>query len=267
MKKLYHIFAADFCLRPGMILATSRQATLEYNMVITESKHGLPFVVFFFVVALAINSVAFHRLGMERAVRQQTIQVAQQEQVEAVKKTEQAKVVQDAAAKHAQFVAQYVNSGFSKRAGIKSLAVLVVNQKGQSDSQVGSAIASHFKSENVKISSSFFKPQFVTDRLFAGVFDGSSDILNQLDLTNSLDALVLAEETVEFVTNSAALDNVITATMTVKVQVVQVSGDIENKSWKYIVSGAGFSQTEAESNAGERLIKKISDDKTMSLGN
>src|ERR1700733_7504486 len=189
-------------------------------MTKTELNHALAFIVFFSIIALAINAVQFHKIEHAQGVQQQT-----QLEVETVQK-------------HAQYVAQYVNSGFSKQAGIKSLALLVVNQDGQLDSLVGSAIADRFKSETVSISSSFFKPKFVSDKLFASVFDGSTDILNQLELTNSLDALLLARETVQYVKNPASLDNLITAHMTLEVQVVPVSGSIQNKSWKFIADGA-----------------------------
>jgi hypothetical protein len=180
---------------------------------------------------------------------------------------QQAQLKAEAVQKHAQYVSQYVNSSFSKTAGIESLALVTVNSDGNSDSAVGTAVANHFKSDTVSISTSFFKSQFVSDNLFANVFDGSTELLKKLDLANSLDGLLLARETVQYVKNPASLDNLITANMTLEVQVVPVSGSIQNKSWKLTAAGAGFSKTEAESNAEERLIKKMSNDTTMSLGN
>jgi hypothetical protein len=218
-------------------------------MTKTESNHATAFIVFFSIIALAINAVQFHKLEHTREVQQQ------------------GQAVKEATATHAAYVAQYVNSGFSKQAGIESLALVTVNSDGNSDSAVGTAIANHFKSDTVSISTSFFKSEFVSDKLFASVFDGSTELLKKLDLANSLDGLLLARETVQYTKNPASLDNLITANMTLDVQVVPVSGSIQNKSWKFIATGAGFSKTEAESNAEERLIKKISSDTTMSLGN
>ena len=217
----------------------------------SESNHATTFIVFFAIIAFAINSVRFHEIYGEREAQRSAAQ--NQAQVQ--------NAIQDAAARRAQ----YVNPGFSKQPGTQSLAILVVNKKGTVDSQVASVIAARFKSEKVTVSSSFFKTTFISDNLFNKVFDGSTDILNQLGIADSLDGVLLARETVKFVKNSASLDNVITANMTIEVQLVPISGSVQNKTWKFIAAGAGFSQTEAESNAEDRLDKKISADTTISL--
>jgi len=147
------------------------------------------------------------------------------------------------------------------------MSFLKMARNGKTDQAVSSALANHFKSDTVKISTAFFKPEFVSDNLFGSVFDGSTDILKKLELANSLDGLLLARETVQYVTNPASLDNVITANMTVEIQLVPITGSTQNRTWKFTAAGAGFSKTEAESNAEDRLTKKISDDITMSLSN
>jgi hypothetical protein len=246
-------------------------------MSTTESNHATTFIIFFSVIALAINSLQFHQVERARAVQQQVFQQQQQAQVDAEKKMEEQKAAQQAEAarvqaiqqatvRHAQYVAQYVNSSFSKTTGTESLAVLVVNQQGQFDDAICTAIANRFKSGAVSISTSLFKPKFVTDNLFDNLFGGSTDILNRLDLANSLDALLLAKEAVEY-SKSPALDNVITAHLTLEIQLVPVLGSTQTQSWKFTSNGAGFSQTEAVSMAEDRIIKQISNDTKMSLSN
>jgi len=250
-------------------------------MAKTETNHTTAFIVFFSVIALAINSVQFHKIEQARAMQQQVFQQQQQAQADVEKQAEAQKAAQqtaaaheqsikqaaqEAAAKHAQYVAHYVNPDFSKTAGTESLAVLVVKQDGRFDPTICTAIANHFKSGAVSISTSVFKPEFVSDKLFAKVFDGSTDILNKLDLANSFDALLLAKETVEY-SKSPALDNLITANLTLEIQMVPVSANIQNQSWKFTSNGAGFSQTEAVSMAEDRVEKQISNDTKMSLSN
>jgi hypothetical protein len=226
----------------------------------TEPKHSTAFIVFFAIIALAINSVQFRELERER-VAQQSRQLAAQAQADAQT------TIQETAAAHVQYVAQYVNPGFTKTSGIKSLALVVVNQNGAFDPTIGNALQNHFKSDTVKISTSLLKPNFVSEGLFTNLFDGSTDILKKLDLANSLDAVLLAREDVQFVNNPASLDNVLTANMTLEIQIVPVSSGIQNTTWKYTATGAGFSQFEAEANAKERLIKHINNDTTLSLSN
>jgi hypothetical protein len=133
-----------------------------------------------------------------------------------------------------------LNAGFSKTPGIESFALVVATQDGKPDSAVGTALANHFKSDSVKISTTFFKPEFVSDNLFASVFDGSTEILTKLELANTLDALLLARETIQYTKNSDSLDNVLTANVQLQVQVVPIAGNIQNQSWTFTANGAGF---------------------------
>lgn len=236
-------------------------------MTKTESNHATAFIVFFSVIALAINSVQFHKIEQVRAVQQQVFQQEQQAQVDAEKQAEAQKAAQQAAAKHAQFVAQFVNSGFSKTPGMESFALVVATKDGKIDQNIGDTLAGYFKSGTVNISTSLFKPEFVSDKLFANLFGGSTELLKKLDLAHSLDGLLLASETVEYVKNPASLDNVLTANMTLEIHLMPIAGSIQSRAWKFTATGAGFSQTEALSNAEERLIKKMSNDSTMSLSN
>jgi hypothetical protein len=174
--------------------------------------------------------------------------------------------IQEAAARHADYLARYLNSGFSRTPGSETLAVVVATGDGKLDHTVSTALANHFKSDTVKIFTSFFKPEFVSDKLFANVFDGSTEILNKLDLANSLDALLLARETVQY-SKTPSLDNLVTANLQLEIQVVPIAGSIQNHSWSFTANGAGFSQTEAKSNADERILKQIASDTKMSLNN
>jgi multidrug efflux pump subunit AcrA (membrane-fusion protein) len=243
------------------------------------------FIISLVVVALVINSLCFEAVSSSRRAGQQRqqqaqqaqaqlqqqqqqaeVQLQQQQQIEMEKKAAALKAAQDAADAQAKFVARYVNSGFSKTPGSESLAIVVV-QNGKLDQTIAAALADHFKSDSIKVPTSFFKPAFVSDNLFGSLFDGSTEVLDKLILKNYLDGLVLAREAVQYTKNSTSLDNVLTANMTLEIQLVPVSSNIQKESWKFTATGAGFSQTEAESMAEERLIKQISNDTKMSLNN
>lgn len=233
-----------------------------------EPNKVVAFIVVLAVVAFIINSTQHHNNGAQNVRSQQQSSadappVASQQQFEQEAATQ--KAVANATAKHAQFLARYLNTGFPRTPGSKTLALVVATENGKVDQPVSTALANHFNSGSVKISTSFFKPEFVSDKLFANVFDGSTEILNKLELANSLDALLLARLAVRY-SKDSSLNNLISANLQLAVQVVPIAGNIQNQTWTFTANGAGFSQAEAGSMAEERLVKQIINDTKMSLG-
>lgn len=77
---------------------------------------------------------------------------------------------------------------------------------------------------------------------------------------------MLAQQNVQYAQNTA-LDNVITATMQLKVAVMPVSGQSDAKTWTFTAYGPGFTKEVARQAAEERLIKQITTDTNMTLVN
>jgi hypothetical protein len=130
---------------------------------------------------------------------------------------------------------------------------------------VTAALVDRFRNESVELASSFFKPAFVSDGLFEQALSGSGDPFAKLEVTNSLDAVVLARQTVEYTPN-AAPENLISARMQLKVVVLPVSAQADSKGWTFTAYGPGFSKDVARQAAEERLIQQITTDTNMSLG-
>jgi hypothetical protein len=217
------------------------------------------------IIMVLINNTQHRSFGSQNVRLQQSVLgvASQQQPFEMQREAAAQKVAEDAAREHARFLDRYLSSGFSRIPGIKSLALVVATQDGKPDPAVSDALANHFKSDTVTISTSFFKPEFVSDKLFASVFDGSPEVLTKLELAKSLDALLLARETVKFSRNPASLDNVLTANVQLEIQLVPIVGNAKHRSWMFTTNGAGFSQAEALSMAEERLSKAISADFAM----
>ncbi len=174
------------------------------------------------------------------------------------------KAAQDAAAQKAQYLARYVNASFSRKPAGKTIAIAVADENGTLSRAVTAALEKRFQNEPALILSPFFKPEFVSDGLFKDAFTGSGDVFNKLELANSLNGVVLAQQNVQYAQN-AALENVITATMQLKVAVMPVSGQSNGKTWTFTAYGPGFTKEVARQAAEERLIKQITTDTNMSL--
>lgn len=173
------------------------------------------------------------------------------------------RIAEARAAQHAAFLARYLNSGFTRKPGIKMIAVANSTEDGRYNTALDSIITDRFKTDSVIILNSLFRPAFVADGLFANVLTGSSNVLEQLELSETLDVLLLGRQTVQYSSDSS-LENVITANMRFELTAISTANN-QKKSWAYIANGAGFKQTEARLMAEERLIKQIAKDTTLSL--
>ena len=215
-----------------------------------------------FVCVMATIAIFIYSAQSYREQQKAATIVQQQRAMENEAAAHQA--VQDAAAEHAQYLARYVNTGFSRKSGSETVAIAVASENGTLNRAVTAALVSRFQSGPVQILSPFFKPEFVSDGLFNDAFTGSGEIFNKLELAKSLDALLLARQEVQYSTNPS-LQNVVTATMQLKVTVVPVSGRGDGKTWTFTAYGPGFTKEVARQAAEERLIKQIADDTKMSL--
>lgn len=169
------------------------------------------------------------------------------------------------ATEHKQFVNQYVNTNFTRTPGRPLVAVMAADETKRMNHALSAALITRFKGEPAQLVDSFFKPPLVTDDLFNDVFNGSTALFNKLEITNSVDALLLARQSVEYSIN-AELNNVITANMRVEIVTLPVAGQVESQGWSLIANGAGFRRPEARMQAEERIIKQIMDKPDMKLG-
>src|SRR6185436_16171715 len=103
-----------------------------------------------------------------------------------------------------------------KTAESKTAAVITATSDGKLNRILSDALAKRVQSNDIQIATDYLQPEFVSDGLFKSIFDGSRDALQRLEMTNSLDMLVLARQTVQY-SRSPALDNLITARMGLEV--------------------------------------------------
>lgn len=212
---------------------------------------------------------AFQRQSTEQAAaeaRATTQARIQAQQVAAqTRRTAEREAARKAEAELAAYRSKYLNPGFARTPGVKSVAVAAASDNNTIDRPVADALVSRLKDEDIALSTSFFKPAFYTDGLFANMFAGSLDAVDRLQLTNTLDALLLAQEHVQYVTNGADVNNIITAHTRLDVAFYPFDMMRREQSWTFKANGAGFSPGEALGNAEERLFKQVAGDTNLSL--
>jgi hypothetical protein len=179
------------------------------------------------------------------------------------KLAEERKAAKEAAAAHARFLERNLNTGFGRTHGLKTVAV-VVSCDGRIHHALDATLVDRFNQKSLQVLPSFFTSEFVSDGLFEQAFTGSKELFTKLELTNYVDALVLAREKVEYSTNPS-LENVLTASATLEVACLSVPANALAQTWTFISNGAGFKETEARAMAEERLANQILKDTKMSL--
>jgi hypothetical protein len=215
-----------------------------------------------FVCVMAAIAILIH--GAQSLRKQQKAAAIAQQQREMESEAAVQEASQNAAAQHAAYLAQYVNSGPARRTGVETVAIVAASEDGKLNRAVTAALVNRFQTEPVQIIHSFFTPAFVSDGLFNDAFAGTGGIIDKLELAKSVDALLLARQGVQYSSNPS-LDNVITATMQLNVVTLPITGQNDSRSWTFIASGAGFKQEEARAMAEERLIKQITTDTNMTF--
>lgn len=170
---------------------------------------------------------------------------------------QQEEAARKAAEEHVAYLNRYLNPGFARKAGLKNIAIAAMSGNAEANRPVADALATRLSHENLALFTSFFKPAFFADGLFSQIFGGSLDCVDKLELTKNLDALLLAQEQIEYSTNGAALDNVISARARLDVAFLPFATMRPEQTWAFTASGAGFSPGEARKNAEDRLFKQI----------
>lgn len=163
-----------------------------------------------------------------------------------------------------QNLSRYVNSGSSRAAGTKRVALVVATENGKPERGISAALASRFKTIGVELEGSFFTPAFFADGLFGQCFTDITKPIAKLELNKSLDGLLLGRATTEY-TSNPSLENVLTANLTVQIMAVPTASSMAGESWTFTAAGAGFHKEAARAMAQERLLEQIKADTRMSL--
>lgn len=169
------------------------------------------------------------------------------------------KTPEELKAEREQFRARIMNERPSPIPGVKTVAIVVVDDKRKLNGTLAGQIAKKVNVEGIRTFTSLFTPEFVSENLFKAAFDDSPKPIEDLELKGMLDSLLLAEETIEYETNPS-LENVITASLQLEVRLVSIARRGDSRSWRFVASGPGFKEADARKAAEDRLAKQIAND-------
>lgn len=169
------------------------------------------------------------------------------------------KTPEELAAERTQFLARYMNAHDRRSPGVQTVAIVAVNENGKLNGTLATILADRIKGEDVKTLTSLFTPEFVSDGFFKDAFNDSPAPIARLELGEVVNTLLLAQVSVEYVSNPS-LQDLITARMKFDVVRVSVARRAESQAWTWSANGPGFKQSDARAAAEERIIKQLSTD-------
>lgn len=141
----------------------------------------------------------------------------------------------------------------------RDIAVLIVDENGKPNLLVSNALVKSLNDKGFKSTATLFSSAFATDGLFAEVFGGAKAPIDKLELPALADTLLLGRQSVDYAAN-AALDNLVTANMTLKLVTVPLNNGTQEFAKELQTVGAELDKRDAaRSVAEERLIQKLPD--------
>jgi hypothetical protein len=165
---------------------------------------------------------------------------------------------------HDRYLSKYLNSKLVRQPGIEAVAIVIASDDESFNTALDAAFDTKFTADSIKILPEFFTHAFVADGLFAELFNGSLEVINKLELTNSLDSIILVKRSLRYDT-SADLNNLITANMQLDLITIPIAAKGRKQALTFISNGPGFTQEAARKIAEDRILKQIADSTNLSL--
>ena len=138
----------------------------------------------------------------------------------------------------------------------KDWAALIVDDGGKANRTLSSQIADLLRGQGKRVGSPpLFSGAFVSNGDFNRLFEGSPDDAARLEAQASFRYAILGRRSVSFTQQGGELENVLTATVTLELRVVEgKTGAIVNSA-TFEQNGAGFSKSKAEQAANDRVLR------------
>lgn len=174
------------------------------------------------------------------------------------------KAAEDAKKQHLDYLRRYLNTRLERKPGVATVAVASSPHNNALDSALCSLIDTRFQPDQLRTIPSLFTASFVSDGLFTDALNGSLTMFNELELTNSLDAILLASETVQY-SPTPDNDSTISVVMRLELAAVPIASQGRKQSDSFRAEGVGFNREAARAMAEERILKLVATNDLLSF--
>lgn len=157
-------------------------------------------------------------------------------------------------AEHNAFLAKYISA--PSAAKTHGAAILVLDGSGNVSSGMNQRISATLNSKSVSAATSFFTHDFVRDGFFERLYSGNAELSRRLELKNHVGFLVLGKSNVSYKENPD-MQGMTTGVVNLEIHIVSSQTGAVTDSFSLSETGAGFTKTEAENQAMERISGKL----------
>lgn len=218
-------------------------------------------------IARTAESERARQIAVEQKRQDEQRAIAQQERAKEMERKRKADEAQSrvdaenarelAERQRREYIARYVRNTTSlKTPEHTSIAIGLADSNRILDESFAGKLSTLFNPARVKASGMVFAPASVTDGVLQKIRQSDKNEISKLGLASLVDAVLIGDYRTQFSTNSE-LQNIVTAHLHFACGVIKTESGSGLENISFDVSGAGFSNDQAESAAKEYLLKKL----------
>lgn len=155
--------------------------------------------------------------------------------------------------------ASYINTTISKTPNYTNIAVTILDPDENISSSISSSVADIYTKSGMMGINGLFRNSFVHQSSFQKLFDGNSEIIAELKLSNHTDYLALGK--IQFsIKNGNLVSGSFVCTAALTMNIISIGEKALFKSFSLNATGNGATESQAQEEATQRLINKYSND-------
>lgn len=152
----------------------------------------------------------------------------------------------------------YINTSIINSSDYTNIAVTVLDESGNISSSISSSIADIYSQTGKKGNTGLFKSSFIHTSDFQELFNGNSEIIKKLRLSNHADYVVLGR--ISFSTNKGTLvEGTFVSEASIAISIISAKQQSIARSFSFSSKGNGVSEKQATDNALQKLLDKFRD--------
>jgi hypothetical protein len=149
----------------------------------------------------------------------------------------------------------YINTASTYSSGKTNIAITVVDENGNISTSISSSIANIYNQTGNSGNTGLIRSSFIHKSGFQELFEGNSEIIEKLKLSNHTDYIALGK--IRYSMHKGTLvDGTIICTASLTMSIVSVNQKSITKSFTFAENGNGVTETQAKEAATEKLINK-----------
>lgn len=149
----------------------------------------------------------------------------------------------------------YINTSITNSSGKTNIAVTIVDESGNLSSSLSSSIANIYNQTGNSGNTGLIRSSFIHKSGFQELFEGNSEIIEKLKLSNYADYVALGK--IQYsIRKGALVEGTFVCTASITMSIISTNQKSIAKNFSFSENGNGTTETQAKEAAIEKLINK-----------